>query len=67
MLLDQLNAMGVLEEMIAFEKEEYSKKPTAINALIIPLKTEARLANAFKLRITDDNGANKYYLNNKCL
>ena len=61
MLLDQLNAMGVLEEMTAFEKEEYSKMPTALNALIIPLKTEIKLANALKLTTTDDNGTNIYY------
>ena len=61
MLLDQLNVMGVLEEMSAYEKEEYLKKPTALNALIIPLKTEIKLANALKLTTTDDNGTNKYY------
>ena len=63
MLLDQLNAMGVLEEMTVFEKEEYSKKPTALNALIIPLKTEARLANALKLTKIDYNGTNKLLYN----
>lgn len=63
MLLDQLNAMGVLEEMTVFEKEEYSKKPTALNALIIPLKTEARLANALKLTTIDYNGTNKLLYN----
>ncbi len=57
--------MGVLEEMTVFEKEEYSKKPTALNALIIPLKTEARLANALKLTTIDYNGTNKYYFDYK--
>ena len=62
MLLDQLNAMGVLEEMSVYEKEVYSKKPTALNALIIPLKTEIKLANALKLTTTDDNGTSIYYI-----
>ncbi len=62
MLLDQLNVMGVLEEMSSYEKEEYSKKPTALNAFIIPLKTEIKLANALKLTTTDDNGTNIYYI-----
>ena len=65
MLLDQLNAMGALEEMTAFEKEEYAKKPTALNALIIPLKTEVKIASALKLTTTDDNGTNTYYFDYK--
>lgn len=39
-ILDQLNAIDVLEEMLEIEKEEYSKNPTGLNALIIPIKTE---------------------------
>lgn len=51
MILDQLSAMDVLEEMSEFEKQEYSKKPTLLNALIVPLKTEIRLTNASTLQI----------------
>lgn len=39
-LLDQLSVMGVLETMSEEEKKEYQKKPTGLNALIIPLKHE---------------------------
>lgn len=62
MLLDQLNAMGVLEEMSVYEKNEYAKNPTALNAFIIPLKTEKKLANAIKVTTTDDNVKNIYYI-----
>lgn len=44
-ILDQLNVMGALEEMNDLEKEEYAKKPTGFNALIVPLKIEIRELN----------------------
>ena len=52
MILDSLNAIDVLEEMTEFEKQEYSKKPTLLNAIIVPLKTEIKLNNASLMKIT---------------
>ena len=39
-LLNQLSVMGLLETMSEEEKKEYQKKPTGLNALIVPLKHE---------------------------
>lgn len=52
-ILDQLNAIDVLEEMLEIEKEEYSKNPTGLNALVIPIKTEIRILNAAKLTVEE--------------
>lgn len=56
MLLDQLRIINVLEEMTEYEKEEYQQKPTGLNAIIIPLKTEIRLAHADSIKIKDEFG-----------
>lgn len=61
MILDQLNAIGVLEEMTGYEKREYLRKPTALNAIIIPLKIDIKLKNAITITVTNDDGTNKYY------
>lgn len=55
MILTQLSMMDVLEEMTEIEKEEYLRKPTGLNALLIVLKTEIRLANAVVARFKDGN------------
>lgn len=57
MMLDQLNVMDVLEEMSEIEKQEYQKKPTGLNALLIPLKVEIRLSKAASIKI--DTGTEK--------
>lgn len=54
MLLDQLNVMGVLEEMTEIEKIEYQKNPTGLNALIIPLKMKMRISKASSIKLDDD-------------
>ena len=59
-ILDQLNAIDVLEEMLEIEKEEYSINPTGLNALIIPIKTEIRILNAAKLTINDENEKSEF-------
>ena len=51
MILDQLSAINALEEMSELEKQEYSKKPTLLNALVVPLKTDIRLTKASSMKI----------------
>lgn len=51
MILDQLNVMDALEEMSEIEKQEYQKKPTGLNALLIPLKAEIRISKAASIKI----------------
>ena len=55
MVLDQLRVTDSLEEMSEIEKEEYSKNPTGLNAVIIPFKSEIRLANAEHITIQVEN------------
>lgn len=55
MVLDQLTVIDVLEEMTEMEKSEYQKRPTGLNALIIPLKMEVRLAQAESIKIEHNN------------
>lgn len=61
MILDQLSAMDVLEEMSEIEKQEYLKKPSSLNALIVPLKTEIRLAKASSIKIEDGDVTGEIY------
>lgn len=55
LVLDQLRVMDTLEEMSEIEKEEYAKKPTGLNALLVPFKLEIRLANAEHITINENN------------
>lgn len=52
-VLDSLNSIGALEEMTDYEKKEYEKKPTTLNAIIIPIKSEIRLSNASTIEYED--------------
>lgn len=62
MILDQLNVMGVLDEMSEIEKMEYLKNPTGLNALIVPLKSEIRLSKAITIKFRDyDEESEIYY------
>ena len=54
MILDQLNVMDALEEMSEIEKQEYQKKPTGLNAFLIPLKAEIRISKAASIKIDTD-------------
>lgn len=54
-MLDLLYVMGALEEMTEIEKQEYLKNPTALNALLVPLKMEIRLSKALSVGIDDGN------------
>ena len=55
MLLDQLSIIDALEEMSKIEKQEYLKKPTGLNAILVPFKLEARIAKADSVKIENDN------------
>lgn len=61
MILDQLSVINALEEMSEIEKAEYLKKPTGLNALIVPLKTEIRLSKATLIKINDGNEHSEIY------
>lgn len=65
MILDQLSVIDALEEMSEIEKAEYLKKPTGLNALIVPLivplKTEIRLSKATSIKINDGNEHSEIY------
>lgn len=61
MMLNQLSAIDVLEEMSEIEKAEYQKNPTGLNAAIVPLKSKRRLANATLIDINDSNGHGEIY------
>lgn len=55
MLLDQLSVIDALEEMSEIEKQEYLKKPTGLNAILVPFKLEARIAKSDSVKIENDN------------
>lgn len=61
MILDQLRILDILEEMSEIEKTEYLKKPTGLNALIVPLKLEIRLSKATSIKINDGNETSEIY------
>lgn len=61
MILDQLSVTGVLEEMSDYEKKEYSKRPTGLNAIIVPLKAESKLSKATKVTINGVFGESVVY------
>ena len=61
MMLDQLNVLDILEEMSEIEKQEYLKKPTALNALFVPLKMEIRLAKASSIGIKHGDQTGKIF------
>ena len=49
LMVDQLRALGVLKELSDLEIAEYQKKPTGLNAIIVPIKMEIRLSKATKI------------------
>ena len=61
MILDQLSAMDILEEMTETEKKEYSKKTTGLNAMKIIINSEVKLKNAALLKINNDNEFSEIY------
>lgn len=58
-ILNQLNVMDCLKKMLDFEKQEYLKNPTGLNAYMISLKTEIILAKAMSIEITIEGKKNE--------
>lgn len=54
-ILDQLDVLNLLDEMSEIEKQEYLKNPTGLNAFLIPMKAEIRLAKALTFKIKNEN------------
>lgn len=52
-ILDMYDMLGALEEMSPFEKAEYEKSPTGLNAIITPMDYKLRLKNAQTIIIDD--------------
>ena len=57
----ELKVIGALEEMSELEKEEYFKRPTAINAIAAPIKVKARLEDAILVKYDDFYGKGEIY------
>ncbi len=50
---DQLNVLGVLEEMTELEKKNYEKKPTGFRAIFSPFVLELKLLGAQKISLDE--------------
>lgn len=64
-LLDQLNILGIVEEMTPFEKELYNKRPTKFNALHSSITYEMKLRDAKIYEVDDENETSKIYFEMK--
>ena len=61
-ILDQLSAMDALEEMSDYEKREYAKKPTGLNAFLVPLKLEFKLSDfCLMVEVNSENGKSQIF------
>lgn len=62
MLLDQLNTLGTLEEMTKEEKDKYSKKKTALNAIIICINSNlSEVKDDYNNKPTDNQQPKEEY------
>ena len=61
MVLDQLRIMDALEEMSEYEKEEYQKNPTGLNAFLVPIKNKIRFEKATSIKFTNEEGVSTIY------
>ena len=53
-IVDELRMADKAVEMSNFEKEEYKKNPTYLNALLVPLMYESRISNANHIKYSDE-------------
>ena len=60
-VLNQLNLLGVIDEMTDLEKEIYNEKPTRFNAIMAPIKCAIRLNSADVLEIDNEYESSKIY------
>ena len=56
MVFNSFKVLNCLEEMSEEEKREYAKKPTGLNAILIPLKMDLKLQKASKVVVRNENG-----------
>lgn len=61
MVLSELNAIGVLEEMSEYEKREYAKRPTGLHAIVTPIKMEFKILDASKITIHEGEVTGEIY------
>lgn len=62
LIIEQMANLDLIEEMSDLEKEEYAKKPTGLNAILVSAKAKARLENAIILNIdSEEDGKGKIY------
>lgn len=61
MIFMYLKTLGVIEEMDKFEKKEYNKNPTLLNAVQVSQKYEELLSKSFKITINDRNVSSDFY------
>jgi len=62
LILNQYDVMGVVEEMSEWEILEYNKKPTGLNAYLLPIKLKQEMDNSIKITIPDPEGVIWYKL-----
>lgn len=60
-ILEQFKTLNLLENLSDFEKGEYLKKPTSLNAFLLPIKLEIRLDKSICLTIKEEEGTSKVY------
>ena len=54
MFLTELSVFDCLEEMSEYEKKEYAKKPTGLNAILVPFKVELKAQKAIRIENKQD-------------
>lgn len=55
-ILQQLDTLGSVEEMSEWEKKEYSKNTTGLNAILVTIKSVNQLNNSVKISLSDNQG-----------
>ena len=60
-LFDSLSVMGLLEEMNEWEKKEYQKRPTGMQALMIPIQFQQHLDHSSVFEFEEEMGISKIY------
>lgn len=50
---NKLYALGAIEEMSDYEKIAYAENSTGLNAILLQIKMETKLKNAFKVKLAD--------------
>lgn len=64
-IVRNLQILGLLEEMSDEEKEDYSKKPTGLNAYLVPIKSTVRKESEITFTIEVENETSEIIYNIK--